>query len=258
VELCSAANAVEAHALRMLLEEAGIQARVVGDILGNAAGSLPLGEPIAPRIWVWETNVARAQEIIEEWTSQPHDQWGDLVEGAEQSEAEEDAVPSSAVGFHVLSEGLVIAGTACILWGALWAWHSWMTARKYQETTEGVLVAWEPHYSGSYYFPPPDTPVPRFRLAPLVCYDLKYRFVIDGKTYSYVVRASAILGRRMPIHYDPRDLKENVVVGPLTRPWLVLVATFGIGAFLAFMAYMFRKRATGGRQCDILDAADTP
>jgi hypothetical protein len=38
VEACSAANAVEAYALRAVLEDADIRAEVVGDILGTAAG----------------------------------------------------------------------------------------------------------------------------------------------------------------------------------------------------------------------------
>lgn len=54
VVLCSARHAVEAHALCAVLEDAGIGARVVGESLADAAGSLPLGEPIAPRIWVHE------------------------------------------------------------------------------------------------------------------------------------------------------------------------------------------------------------
>ncbi len=67
VEVCSAADVVEARGLCDLLEEAGIAGRVVGEYLGGAAGSLPLGEPIAPRIWVHEADLARAHQIIERW-----------------------------------------------------------------------------------------------------------------------------------------------------------------------------------------------
>jgi len=44
VEVYSAANIFEADSLCELLNEAGIQARVVGEDLGAAAGCLPLGE----------------------------------------------------------------------------------------------------------------------------------------------------------------------------------------------------------------------
>ena len=54
VELRSAANAIEAYAIQDLLEEPGIPSRVVGEFLGSAAGSLPLGETTAPGIWVRE------------------------------------------------------------------------------------------------------------------------------------------------------------------------------------------------------------
>ena len=66
VELCSAANIFEAYAMRNLLDAAGIRCRVVGELLANAAGDLPLGQTIAPRIWVREQDVASAREIIDE------------------------------------------------------------------------------------------------------------------------------------------------------------------------------------------------
>ena len=66
VELCSAANEFEAQALCALLAEAGIQARVVGGLLGDVAGGLPLGEAVAPRIWVREEDAARVRQIIDE------------------------------------------------------------------------------------------------------------------------------------------------------------------------------------------------
>ena len=52
VELCSAGNVAEAYAIQDLLQDAGIRSRVVGEFLGAAAGALPLGETVSPRIWV--------------------------------------------------------------------------------------------------------------------------------------------------------------------------------------------------------------
>jgi len=67
VEACSTANAAEAGFLCSILAEKGIRAESVGDSLGNAAGLLPVGETIAPRVWVREGDAGRAREIAEEW-----------------------------------------------------------------------------------------------------------------------------------------------------------------------------------------------
>jgi hypothetical protein len=70
VEVYWAENAREAHLVRSLLEEAGIQAHVIGEMLQAAAGELPLGPTSSPRVWVPETDRARAREIITEWEKQ--------------------------------------------------------------------------------------------------------------------------------------------------------------------------------------------
>jgi len=67
IEIYSAANAIEAHAMANALEAAGVKARVVGDYLGMAAGGLPLGQPIAPSVWVLKEEEARARELIKQW-----------------------------------------------------------------------------------------------------------------------------------------------------------------------------------------------
>ncbi len=67
VEVCSAGNIVEADGLCELLEEAGIHARVVGEGFGVAAAGLALGEAVSPRIWVYERDLARAREVIDQW-----------------------------------------------------------------------------------------------------------------------------------------------------------------------------------------------
>jgi hypothetical protein len=71
VELCSAANEVEAYAILALLANVGIPARVVGKYLGNAVGGLALGEATSPRIWVREEDVRRAREILRQETANP-------------------------------------------------------------------------------------------------------------------------------------------------------------------------------------------
>jgi hypothetical protein len=50
VELYRARGADEAHVIRALLEEAGIPARVDGELLGGIVGEVPFGWVTAPRV----------------------------------------------------------------------------------------------------------------------------------------------------------------------------------------------------------------
>jgi tetratricopeptide (TPR) repeat protein len=70
VELYSAADVYEAHSLRDHLELAGIRSRLVGDTLQGAAGGLPLGEVIAPRIWVARADQSRARRVLRKWLAE--------------------------------------------------------------------------------------------------------------------------------------------------------------------------------------------
>jgi len=62
-EVYSAADIQEAHIIKNALEEAGIEARVVGDHLQNAVGELP-AVTIAPRVWVNAENFDQARKMI--------------------------------------------------------------------------------------------------------------------------------------------------------------------------------------------------
>lgn len=64
IEVYSAADIAEAHFLQSMLEDAGIKARVVGDTL---SGLPPLGEMIAPRVWVFQPDEACARELLAEY-----------------------------------------------------------------------------------------------------------------------------------------------------------------------------------------------
>lgn len=64
-EVYSAANIQEAHIIKAVLEEAGIEARVVGDQLQGAVGELPAVN-IAPRVWVNTESFDQARKIIED------------------------------------------------------------------------------------------------------------------------------------------------------------------------------------------------
>jgi hypothetical protein len=49
------------------LENAGIEASVVGDHLQMAVGDLPLGWPVSPRVWVRAPDAQPAHALIEHW-----------------------------------------------------------------------------------------------------------------------------------------------------------------------------------------------
>lgn len=238
VELCSAGNAPEAHALQALLEAEGIDSRVVGDVLGNAAGALPLGEPIAPRLWLWADDRNRARAILDERRSQPQPLWGESVEGSAQSEADEDT-HSPTVHLQLLGGGCLMAGVACMLLGAVWAACNAAALGKYQATAEGTLAGYVPHYV-SYVPPTRAFPLPATHPTISVRYDLYYEFVADGKTYHSVVHDDHLGDWTVVIHYDPRHPEENMA-GPIARPLGVLGVSLAIGATLALMGYRFRN-----------------
>jgi hypothetical protein len=66
LEVYSAVDVPEAHLVHAVLQDAGIEARIVGEHLQNAVGDLP-AVSIAPRIWVHAENFERAREIIKAW-----------------------------------------------------------------------------------------------------------------------------------------------------------------------------------------------
>jgi hypothetical protein len=67
ISIYSAANAGEAYVVKELLDEAGINAEVVGENLGALAGELPFGRSISPRLLVAEADAVRAREIVSEY-----------------------------------------------------------------------------------------------------------------------------------------------------------------------------------------------
>jgi hypothetical protein len=260
VEIYAAANAIEAHALCAVLAEEAIQAQIVGEQLGNAAGCLPLGETLAPRIWVREGDATRAREIIEEWISQPRQEWGESLESDDQGEIEEepekDTPLAPGVQLRRLGQGFVIVGVVCILVGIVWACLNWMTLHKFQGMAEGVLVGGRPHTESDIPTASDDNiPGPRRQPSFSVRYELQYEFVVEGRAYYILVQDGNIDDRRVPIHYDLHNPERNLL-GPLTRPWTILFSTWGIGVLLSLVGcYCRRKPAGHSRECNILAAA---
>ena len=66
VEVYFAASPQDAYLMKNFLENAGIQATVVGEPLESVAG-VAVGPIAGPRVWVAQADSKRAQEIIERW-----------------------------------------------------------------------------------------------------------------------------------------------------------------------------------------------
>jgi rubrerythrin len=74
VEVYIAASAPEAHFLRNMLIDAGINAQVIGGTISSSLG-LPAGVEAAPAVLVHRNDEAKAREILSEWEKvhrQPH------------------------------------------------------------------------------------------------------------------------------------------------------------------------------------------
>ena len=64
VELYRARGADEAHVIRALLEQAGVPARVDGELLGGIVGEVPFGWVTAPRLMVPRGRLEVAEAVL--------------------------------------------------------------------------------------------------------------------------------------------------------------------------------------------------
>lgn len=64
VELCETSSPAEASAIRAVLEEAGIQAEVVGNLAGGAF-DLPMNVSVL-KVWVHAGELERARDVLAE------------------------------------------------------------------------------------------------------------------------------------------------------------------------------------------------
>ncbi len=78
----NAASAQQAHLLKNILEEMGIVAHVTNDALQGAAGELPLGWAVAPRVVVAESDSEQARKVAIEFDRRLPDD-SELVVGDE-------------------------------------------------------------------------------------------------------------------------------------------------------------------------------
>ena len=65
VEIYRPKNLMQAHAIRMALEDAGVDVRIEGELLQSAVGEIPLGWDTLPRIMVDSSQLNTAREIVE-------------------------------------------------------------------------------------------------------------------------------------------------------------------------------------------------
>ena len=86
IEIYAAADAAEAHLVRMHLEEEGIMARVVGGAL--EVGGFPVGSA-TPRVWVQAADEIRARTLIAEWDAHHRAHRHDAEDDDDESESEQ-------------------------------------------------------------------------------------------------------------------------------------------------------------------------
>jgi hypothetical protein len=242
VEVCSAGNIVEADGLCELLEEAGIYARVVGEGPGVAAGGLALGEDVSPRIWVRESNVARAREVIDQWRSRQTNEPVELPESETPSEGEtpveaEYAALPSDVRLRFLSQGFFVLALISIALGAVWAWGNWRVLSTYSVADGRPIATWRscrnvPVRGG------PDQPLGKQTVRD-VSIRVQYAYGVDGKLYDAQVNDAEGVLDHVPIYYNPHQPAEHIV-GPIAPPWMILLFAPLVGAFFCFVGYQFR------------------
>jgi hypothetical protein len=251
VELCSAANIIEADGLCELLEEAGIQARVVGDNLTAAAGCLPLGEATAPRIWVYENDADHARQVIGQWRSEPGvaplepPEDDEPATAAAPLETQDTALPSDE-RLRFLGQGLFVVAIVCLAAGAVWAWQNATTLSKHSATTEGRFAGVGHPRTRFAFAPPRDPNLPLQPNAPRVLavthlFEASYAYVVDGKSHHAYMFVESVdeAPDRVQVHYDPRNPAAHFV-GSIAPPWMILLLSFAVGGFLCFVGWQFR------------------
>ena len=227
VDLCAAANVVEAEELCDLLEEAGIQARIVGDVLGAAWGGLRLGETAAPHVWVLERDAIRTgnhRPLAQQSARRARSNGPEPMRrrnGKRSPKRTRGPCPRN-VRFRFLSEGFWIAGGLCIVIGGLWAWQNWRTLSSHPATADGRLIGI--HWRNL------DTPDQDRQRLRLFC------------------RPQEVLHRHNKRQERPAPRAGLLRSGQSGRrrrradraPWVVLAFSIAVGLFLSFVGYQFR------------------
>jgi hypothetical protein len=248
VELCSAADAFEAHAIVNALASAGVAARVVGDVLQAAAG-VPVGQAITPRVWVRSSDLAEARAIVAGLQAglagdTPADFDGEGPEEPEAAEEPEDQGDDRSNGYDVsfLSLLLILGGIACLAAGVYQGVASHQLLATYSETATAELVDFGLH------------PLVKTRRSPReslgqsgagVEFELDYggtftyQFSADGVSHHFVIERPTAGPQQLSIRYNPAD-PDDFRIDAIPSPILCVILGVVFGAFLLFFAYQFR------------------
>jgi len=256
VELCSAANVVEAYAVADALEAGGIRASVVGDALQGAAGGLPLGETTAPRLWVSAEDLPRAREVLAEYRNrntpdvqgdqgksptdeidEDYDAW--MQETGAVEEPPDDDRPRRDVS--LLSVLLAMIGMGSIMAGVYYGLKNDRLLTRYSARAVATAVKIE---QSVRQYPNVITTVPDMRehwsgysYAPEWIAD--HCYTVGGVRYSAGVTGNAKRERSVTIRYDPKDPGDCRMDDILPPSWCVSAGLLS-AAFLFFLAYQFR------------------
>src|SRR5258708_7082719 len=74
IEVYRAKNLPQAHMIQIALEDAGIPAKLDGELLQGAVGELPIGWVTAPRILVDASQAAAARALIDHVDAEERDE----------------------------------------------------------------------------------------------------------------------------------------------------------------------------------------
>jgi hypothetical protein len=235
VAVYSAANNLDAYALAGALEAAGIEAKVVGEFLNMAAGGLPLGQPIAPSVWVRKEDEARARQFLEEHQSRaaeppeaiesPESEAEEPSDEAAEETAEELPSPEGpSRGF--LSPLLVVVGIAAMALGAYYAIENHILLACYPETTQARFIGTTSINAAN------NTQIQRNR----------YEYEVGGAAYYAAIDKGDYRRENITIRYNPQDPADNHADSILHPAWCLFLGG-AFGAFALFLANQFRASA---------------
>jgi hypothetical protein len=256
LELCSAADVVEANAIADVLEAAGIRVSIVGDALQGSAGGTPLGEATSPRLWISSEDLQRAMEALAEYRirnlddiqrdqEEPpadeidadYDAWMAETEVVEEPPDEER--PRRDVG--LLGVLLALIGMGSIAAGVGYGLKNHQLSARYSAWAVANSVLTKPwlewnsnrittvpdlreHWCGGYYTPKWTT---------------GYCYNVGGAWYRVVVAGDAPPNNTIVIRYDPENPSDYQIKEMLPPAWCVAIG-LASAVFLFFFAYQFR------------------
>ncbi|MEN6458354.1 MAG: DUF2007 domain-containing protein [Thermoguttaceae bacterium] len=248
VELCSAADTVEAFAIADALNAAGVKASVVGDTMqAIAAGGIPLGEAGTPRIWVTRQQEQEARQVLDQYqadllagTAEPPEEAADSEPNDE--ELVEGALPEAETPHRVslLSVLLVLAGLGAIGAGVYYGVSNSALRHRFSQTAEAKLVGAERwSEQGEWTAVPPGDLRGRSTQGDQSPWKARYRFTADGQPHEFLWGTLGMPNQTMLVHYNAAKPTECWATPILAPAWCIAIGA-AFGAMLLFLGYQFR------------------